>query len=93
MGGFAVAELNFQSMDTVLGCPHLFKLGAVVSSVRHFVELGDMVAEDPDLFFQDLLSLFGSVTSLLGSTKFLRLVRNNQIEISHALAYDISFCF
>ncbi len=94
MGGFPVAELDFQSMHTVLRRLHLLHLSPEVVSISEaFVELGDVLAQDPDFLLQHLLGLFGGLTSLLGSTDFLRLVGNNQIEIAHALTRHIGFSF
>ncbi|MDR4468800.1 MAG: hypothetical protein MRJ68_10960 [Nitrospira sp.] len=42
-------------------------------SARPSLSWSDMVAEDPDLFFQDFLSLFSGVTGLASSPEFIYL--------------------
>ena len=51
MSGFAIAELDFQLVDVLLGRFKLLLLGAApIPFGQALVELGNMVSEDPDLF-------------------------------------------
>ena len=66
MGGLPIAQLHLQLMDPALDRLQLLQAGSEVVSVGEtVVELGDMLPQDPDFLFQDLLSVLGSLTSLL----------------------------
>jgi len=65
-------------------------LGAELVSVGEaFVELGNLVTQNPCFFFQDFLGLFGSLTGQLRATEFIRLGNGARIKLTNLL---ISFC-
>ena len=73
MSGFAIAQFDLQLVDTTAHRLQLFDLGAKAFSGREpFVELGDLVTEDADLFLQDVASLLSRLAGLLRTTEFIR---------------------
>ena len=70
MGRFAITEFDFELVDAVLCRVELFDLGAESITVgQTLVELRDVVAEDTDLFLQDLTSLFSALRGLVGGSQ------------------------
>ena len=73
MSGFPITQFDLQLVDTTAHRLQLFDLGAKAFSGREpFVELGDLVTEDADLFLQDVASLLSRLAGLLRTTEFIR---------------------
>jgi hypothetical protein len=85
MDSFPIAQFDLQLMHTVSGRFQLLHLGAELVPVGEpFVELGDLVSQNPDFFFQDLLGLFGSLTGLLSPVEFVGLIHRARVELTDA---------
>ena len=83
MGGLAVTQFDLQLMDTVLGRLQLLDLGAEPVSVgQPFVELGNVLAQDADFFFQDFAGLLGGPAGLQGIAYFVCLSGRQRIELT-----------
>jgi hypothetical protein len=54
----------------------------LVSVGQPFIELGDLVSQNPDFLFQDLLGLFGSLTGLLSPVEFVSLSHRARVELT-----------
>ena len=73
-------------MDAVLCGFQLRNLGTKTLSVGEaFADLGDMLAEDPDLFLQDFLSLFGGMMGLLGRAELVELCGGTRVKVGDPL--------
>ena len=70
MSRFSITEFDFELVDAVLCRVELFDLGAESIAVgQTLVELRDVVAEDTDLFLQDLTGLFSALRGLVGGSQ------------------------
>ncbi len=93
MGGFSIAEFNFELVDTVLYGLELFDLGAEPIPVgQAFVELGNAVTEDAHFLLHDLPGLLGVSRGLLGSFEFMSLRGKHRLHFTHASASCSGFC-
>jgi hypothetical protein len=83
MGRFPVTQFDLKLMDTITHLGQLLHFSAQPVPIgKTFVELSDMVSQDPDFLFQHLLGVFGGLTSLLGPTKFIQLSHRTHIELA-----------
>ncbi len=94
MRGLPVAQLNLQLMHATSHQLQLLYLllyfGAkALSGGEAFVELGDVLPQDPNLLLQHLLGLFRRPTGLLGPTDFVRLRRGAGIGLLDPM---VTFC-
>ncbi len=92
MGGFPVAEFDFQLVDAVLGRLELLDLGTEPIPVgQSLVELRNVLAQDTHFPFQDLPGLHGVSTGLLRLPEFMRLGCKHRLDVAHAPASGGSF--
>ena len=85
MGGFPIAQFDFELMHAILGRLEFLDLGAQAVLVSQaFIQLSDLFTEDTDLFLQDVASLLGGSTGLQGISNFVRLRGRNCIKFFDA---------
>ena len=87
MGGFAIAELDFQLVDAILGRFKLLHLGTEPIPISQaLVELRNMLAQDSHFTFHDVPGLFGVSTDLLSLSEFMSLRCKNRLYFADASA-------